>query len=87
MKGCLADQDDFDHLIQVLSPEELGKLQSLTYHDKMHYMEKLFEDIDVDKEKFEILKKTLCTRPAISCESKKISIKIINHFGHKLFSS
>ena len=50
MKGCLADQDDFDHLIQVLSPEELGKLQSLTHHDKMHYMEKLFEDIDVDKE-------------------------------------
>jgi len=45
-------EENFDHLKNVVSPEMLDKLNSLTQADKVFLMEKFLEKIDVDGDDF-----------------------------------
>ena len=44
--------ENFDHLKDIVSPEELDKLNSLTQADKVFLMEQYLEKMDVDKDDF-----------------------------------
>ena len=44
--------DSFDHLKDIVTPEELETLNSLTHADKIFLMEKLLAKMDVDQDNF-----------------------------------
>ena len=44
--------ENFDHLKDIVSPEEFDKLNSLTQADKVFLMEQYLEKMDVDKDDF-----------------------------------
>ena len=44
--------DDFNHLKDIISPEDLDKLNSLTHADKVYMMENLLNKMDVDNDEF-----------------------------------